>query len=617
MAVGDRIIKLSVYRDGKLLKETSFDRSKILVGAYSRADLRLDEEGVERRHLELSVNADGQVSARNLVDPARTSHNGAPLAGESTLKTGDRIDVGPFRILVTLRDRSEEAGVAQFYEKQAEERRQGGVRALEVAMFWDEALFAVNHYTKLQGVSVGEAKGTEYFAPEERVGTRRYQLIVPLGGRFAVNFKSPEIEGDVLINDKIYSVAELKTAGVLTGEQLLLLDETTRCRLYFGDISFLISYATLPPKPKKAFFGRVSLHEHIYTSVSLIAHMLFLIILSLIPEEQLSAQADHQARRKQAIQVMAMQAEERREQEEEKKEEVVEEVVEDDETKADGEEEGNPEADEETPEEDPVKKPTVVRPDADRTKVDRETSRLTPERMREHNRRIALQSGVHRVMESRTDLIQDVMGGGAGLWGGRGRGLRTLMSRGGGPGMASGAYFTGGGGLDPFGGATAGPGGGGFMGTALAATVGPGGGGGAEEAIAGLGKGDGDGRPDGRARFDDRPLRARVVSGSARVTGGLDRDTIQRYIRKKIPQVRLCYQNELQRDRSLKGTITVAFVIDPEGRVVRPSIAGSTMGNSTVESCILQRVALWRFPSSRTSAVARVSYPFIFKAQTR
>lgn len=607
MAQANRIVKFSVYKDQKLVDEQTFEKDEILVGAFARADLRIDDEAVERRHLVLRVGADGGVTVENLAGEGRTRLNGAALAKTEPLKSGDQVDMGPFRLLVTVREPGTTEGVSGFYERKEERHEVGGTPALEVAMFWEGALLAVNHYPKVDRITIGEKKGSTYFAPEERIGALQYDLIVPHRDKFAVNLSNSKIEGDVLIRDKIYTVAELKAAGLLTSEQHLLLDEHTRCRLAMGNVAFLLSYAVLPPKPKTAMFARVSLHEHIYTSISLIAHVLFLIILSLIPEEQLVAQRDPHRSRNRTFQVLKLAVEEKKEQEEEKKEE---EVKEDEEKEKGKEEKEGEQKEEEVKEEEVVTKPTVTK-DTSRRPTEDMVSKLSPTKLREYNRQVATSTGVSKVFDQQTDIIQDMMGGGSGLWGGRARGLRVIMSAGA-DGQAAGGFWTGSGGLDPFGGSTGGPGGGGFMGTALSATVGGPSGPGTDD-IAGLGKDDA-GRSSGKIQLKEHTQRVVVTTAAVDISGGLDKDTIQRYIRSKMGQIRWCYKNELQKNKDLKGKITVEFVIAPTGKVMTAKIAGSTMGNAAVEQCIREKVAMWRFPASKQGAAARVRYPFIFKA---
>lgn len=58
-----------------------------------------------------------------------------------------------------------------------------------------------------------------------------------------------------------------------------------------------------------------------------------------------------------------------------------------------------------------------------------------------------------------------------------------------------------------------------------------------------------------------------------------------------------CYKQELKYDPTIKGKITVRFIIDPDGVVTNASIVTSTLNSPRMEQCILTRVKGWRdFP---------------------
>jgi hypothetical protein len=402
MAQSNRIVKVSVFKDQKLVEETTFEKDEVLVGSFARADLRLDDEAIERRHVVLRVATSGEVTIENVAGEGRVSLNGADVAKTAGLKSGDQLTVGPFRLLVSVRESGAADGVSGFYEHREEKLEEGGRRALEVAMFWEGALLAVNHVTKPEPITIAEKKGSTYFTPEERIGVDQYTLIVPRDGRFAINLSNPKVDGDVLIKDKIYTVPELKAAGLLT-DGLLVLDSHTRCRLTLGTISFLTSYTVLPAKPKSKLFGRSSIHEHIYTSISLIAHVLLMIILSLIPEEQLVAQRDPSRSRNRTFQVLKMAVEERKQDEEEKKEE--EKKDEEEKEKGKEEKEGKQTEEEVKPEEEKVEKPNPAK-DTSRKPSDEMVTKLAPTKLREYNKQVALSTGVSKVFDQQTDLVQ-------------------------------------------------------------------------------------------------------------------------------------------------------------------------------------------------------------------
>ena len=102
------------------------------------------------------------------------------------------------------------------------------------------------------------------------------------------------------------------------------------------------------------------------------------------------------------------------------------------------------------------------------------------------------------------------------------------------------------------------------------------------------------------------------IGGDPIILGALDKSLIDAVIKRHMNQIRYCYQRELTRDPSLGGKITIKFVIAKDGSVSRASIKTSTMGSSAVENCIAGRFRRFQFPEPKGGGIVIVSYPFIF-----
>lgn len=104
--------------------------------------------------------------------------------------------------------------------------------------------------------------------------------------------------------------------------------------------------------------------------------------------------------------------------------------------------------------------------------------------------------------------------------------------------------------------------------------------------------------------------------GSAEVHGSLDREVIQRVVRRHANEVRYCFEQGLAVDPTLSGRVTVAFVIGPTGQVPTASAAESTFTESeqsrSVVACILSAVRRWTFPAPEGGGIVRINYPFVF-----
>jgi hypothetical protein len=98
--------------------------------------------------------------------------------------------------------------------------------------------------------------------------------------------------------------------------------------------------------------------------------------------------------------------------------------------------------------------------------------------------------------------------------------------------------------------------------------------------------------------------------GKGEGLGCLDKELIRKVIKANLAGVRACYQHELTRTPALEGKVSVKFTIGLEGNVPSSSLAHSTVGNTPLEQCVVDRMRVLQFPRSR--GVAVVTYPFIF-----
>lgn len=86
---------------------------------------------------------------------------------------------------------------------------------------------------------------------------------------------------------------------------------------------------------------------------------------------------------------------------------------------------------------------------------------------------------------------------------------------------------------------------------------------------------------------------------------------MRRVVAAHVGALRACYESEAQKNPSLKGGVTAAFQIDPNGSVSSASVANSSLGNPRVEGCVIRQVKSWRFPASDSPTIVG-GYPFKF-----
>ncbi len=105
-----------------------------------------------------------------------------------------------------------------------------------------------------------------------------------------------------------------------------------------------------------------------------------------------------------------------------------------------------------------------------------------------------------------------------------------------------------------------------------------------------------------------------LLEDEGEITGGLDREVIAQYIKSKLGEILYCYERQLSANPDLYGKVAVKFQIAGSGEVETQRIGDTTLKNATVEGCILQRVAKWKFPTPDGGTKVLVTYPFLFKS---
>jgi hypothetical protein len=105
-----------------------------------------------------------------------------------------------------------------------------------------------------------------------------------------------------------------------------------------------------------------------------------------------------------------------------------------------------------------------------------------------------------------------------------------------------------------------------------------------------------------------------LLEEESEVEGGLDREIIAQYIKSQLGHILACYERQLAARPDLHGKVSVKFTISGTGQVVTQNIAESEMKNQPTESCMLSKVAQWKFPEPKGGTKVMVTYPFMFKS---
>jgi pSer/pThr/pTyr-binding forkhead associated (FHA) protein len=637
-------IGFSVYLDGKLINEVTFDRPIINVGKLSTSTLRIDDVNVSRKHAVIEQREDGKWRITDLG-----STNGTVLRGErvvqSELKDGDRLVLGTTTLVVHIAEglvarapepspivsgtagtpapteadgesqvvqspalpvgkaaaatpqRPEEIrglGAESFYKKKT--ATEGSRWALDVALLWDETVLSSKSFSAGQSVTLGDSAHVDFAVPPDVVGGREFKLVEGTPNGFNLVVSNPCVTGDVLIGDQVRSVAELAEEG-----RTLAISGPVRARLKVGDFTILVSHTpVVAATVVKSSFDREPL---LYILASAIVQIALLIAARGAPDELLMTTRDPRAEREKVLQALKVTPEEleQKKKAEEKKEE---------------EELAKKKSD--IVADDLVMEPAEVMPIADTTapverrnplvdkmarKPREDVAKLSPNERQARAKELAQSTALNQALRE-NPMLADLLQTNPDL-DARPTNFKALGAT---DPNAPGS-FTDGGSLDPFGGTFAGgpsgfsPDGGGIP------TGGPDGG----PLVAEIGKQTG--RDLNDLRFNDKPLEPRVMELPPRLSGELDEKTVQQYIRRFLSGIKWCYQDRLQSNRKLGGKVTLAFTILPNGSVLDPRTVNSSLDDSSLEECIRNKMARWKFPSPKDGGVVEVAYPLILKTQ--
>jgi hypothetical protein len=88
---------------------------------------------------------------------------------------------------------------------------------------------------------------------------------------------------------------------------------------------------------------------------------------------------------------------------------------------------------------------------------------------------------------------------------------------------------------------------------------------------------------------------------------------IQLLLQQRDASTRKCYQEVLneKNDRAFAGTVRTIITLGTQGQATDVRIAGGTLNNSQVESCLVQAIKSFEFPKLESGG--EVQYEFLFR----
>lgn len=580
-------IKFDIYEGNQLVRTEILAEQTIKIGKLSSSHVRIDDDSVSRMHAVIEASSPDDVVILDLGSATGTYVNGERVT-KQRLRTGDRIRFGNTTVVVAIAGQSAQGGgksrrpvVSNAPLFDEDEGEAGGRRALEVLVLWGVTVVDVRHFTEPGSYTIGDGEEASHFVRPQLIPQNPFPLAETDGNSMVVNV--PEgVEGEVMLDGKVYAIEELKNASKLGRSSVprshsLRLPPRARCRLKFGDLTFLInSVPAAPPIGRASLLKAVDPQLLRYLLGAAVLHALFFLIVLSIPEDADSLSMDGFDMSDRFVDFMFKPEEEMKDPED---------------LFGDMKDEGE-KAEKAKDEQGEM---------GDRTE-EAQDKRFAVEGNQEEIE-LARERAKQEAIDTAQAAINSLEGELSSVWGegNQAIGGDAVSALGNMFGDKTGAAA----GFGGLGVAGAGRGGGGFgeasIGVGNVGTRGRGGGG-----NSGYGR--------GQSRLGRKSAKApKVIPGNPIVQGSLDRETIRRVIRRHRAEYRYCYERELNRKRDLNGKIKVKFTIAGNGSVIASTVVESTMKNASVENCLAGKIKRWVFPAPKGGGIVVVTYPFIFK----
>ncbi|MBI4404322.1 MAG: AgmX/PglI C-terminal domain-containing protein [Deltaproteobacteria bacterium] len=104
-----------------------------------------------------------------------------------------------------------------------------------------------------------------------------------------------------------------------------------------------------------------------------------------------------------------------------------------------------------------------------------------------------------------------------------------------------------------------------------------------------------------------------IEGESVQLNGTLTREQVSSVIQSRLSEVRQCYEFALGNRSQFRGRLVIHFKIRPDGSIANTSVNGQEQDES-LNRCLINRIATWKFPKIKGGQDVEVAYPFVFLA---
>jgi TonB family protein len=97
--------------------------------------------------------------------------------------------------------------------------------------------------------------------------------------------------------------------------------------------------------------------------------------------------------------------------------------------------------------------------------------------------------------------------------------------------------------------------------------------------------------------------------------GEFDSNLVVQTIKTRLRAIQMCYEQQLRRNPTLAGKVTIEFTIQPRGNVTDVHVKDNSTGDAAVGTCVANTVSSFRFNPGPQGGSVTYAYPFVFAPQ--
>jgi TonB family protein len=120
------------------------------------------------------------------------------------------------------------------------------------------------------------------------------------------------------------------------------------------------------------------------------------------------------------------------------------------------------------------------------------------------------------------------------------------------------------------------------------------------------------------AQVTERVVRGSVKQQTGDEVGGsgeFDSNIVVQTIKARLRAIQMCYEQQLRRNPTLAGKVTIEFTIQPRGNVTDVKVKDNSTGDAAVGTCVANTVSTFRFNPGPEGGSVTYAYPFVFAPQ--